>query len=127
MLNILYVFLGGGLGSLLRYAISLSSSYEHLSFLPPPRATLLTNMLSCIILGFFIGMNQQAILSDRSKLLFMTGFCGGFSTFSTFSSEIVQLLQSGEYVSAAAYLVLSVVSGIVLILVGAGLARQIFL
>ena len=123
MLNFLFVFLGGGVGSMLRYALLTCCSYQGLSFLPPPKATLMANLLSCLLLGLFIGFNEHAILSDRSKLLFMTGFCGGFSTFSTFSGEIVSLSQSGDFISALAYLMISVIFGIGLIVIGVFLAK----
>jgi len=84
MLNFFWVFLGGGLGSICRYGISKLLSGNHFDF---PLATLLANIISCIILGYLFGVTLKAGLTNQAKLLWMTGFCGGFSTFSTFSLE----------------------------------------
>ena len=93
----LLVFLGGGLGSICRYGIAhLLSSYQ-LNF---PLATLFANILSCIVLGILVGLNLKASVSFEQRYLLMTGFCGGFSTFSTFTNETYQLLQAGQYAYA---------------------------
>ena len=62
-----------------------------------PLATLIANFLASIILGFFLAQAVAGNGSDLKKALIMTGFCGGFSTFSTFSAESFQLLQQGHY------------------------------
>lgn len=114
----LLIFLGGGLGSLARYAISLgwpASSY--------PKGTLIANAISCIILGVFIGLSSRSLLADHHRLLLATGFCGGFSTFSTYSAEIVQLYQSGEVQTAVLYGVGSIVVGIIGIVLGMMVSR----
>ena len=90
----LWVFLGGGLGSMCRYGIARLLSPYHLVF---PYATLLANVLSCILLGYLMGLSLRQEVSATYKLLLMTGFCGGFSTFSPFSNETFSLLESGHY------------------------------
>lgn len=112
------VFLGGGLGSLCRYG--LAKMLTGYSF---PFATLWANVISCFILGALIGLNMDQILKDHQKTLLMTGFCGGFSTFSTFSAEIVQLFQNGQPYSGALYVLASLVSGILAILAGLWCSR----
>lgn len=88
------VFIGGGLGSVCRYGIAqLLSSYQ-LTF---PLATLLANILSCFILGLMVGLSLKNAVVPEARVMIMAGFCGGFSTFSTFTSETFQLLQAGNY------------------------------
>lgn len=105
----LIIFLGGGLGSLARYAIGQGLMRYQLLF---PLATLLTNLCACLILGYLIGLNLQGGLQSSHRLLLMTGFCGGFSTFSTFSAETLYLLQHGHY----AYALLNVAGSLLLCL-----------
>ncbi|MEM9887304.1 MAG: fluoride efflux transporter CrcB [Bacteroidota bacterium] len=92
-MNFLFVFIGGGLGSLCRYGIASWMKSYHFTF---PYATLLANILSCIVLGYLVALSQKSALSSTYSLLFATGFCGGFSTFSTFSAETFSLLSSGS-------------------------------
>jgi fluoride exporter len=100
------VFIGGGLGSVLRYFISLNLATFQQRF---PLATLVSNGLACFILGCLLGLQMEGNLSDQKKLLFATGFCGGFSTFSTFTAETWQIAQGGNVV----YAVLNVVGSLV--------------
>ncbi|MCB0704792.1 MAG: fluoride efflux transporter CrcB [Saprospiraceae bacterium] len=93
----LWVFLGGGLGSMSRYGISRLLGKVNSSF---PFATLAANILACILLGFLVGLSLREELGPTNRLFLMTGFCGGFSTFSTFSSETWQLFESGHYAYA---------------------------
>ena len=81
MLNYLLVFLGGGLGSMCRYGIAHGLSNYKTTF---PFATLIANIISCLILGYLVGLSLKNQTSDYQRFLWMTGFCGGFSTFSTF-------------------------------------------
>lgn len=106
MLNYLYVFLGGGLGSLCRYgiAIGMRPYTEHF-----PYATLVANILSCIVLGYIIGWGQKAELVNWAVLLIATGFCGGFSTFSTFSLETFTLMNNGDWGTALLNIAVSTV------------------
>jgi len=94
----LLVFIGGGLGSLFRYGIGLAVQ----PLLPKfPWATLVANGLACVVLGAVLGLQFQGNISDERRLLIATGFCGGFSTFSTFTAETWELFQSGQYGAAA--------------------------
>ena len=87
------VFLGGGLGSICRYSIARFLSPYNLLF---PWATFLANAISCIIIGVLLAWSLKNSMSNPMKLLWMTGFCGGFSTFSTFTAETFQLFKTGN-------------------------------
>jgi len=101
----LYIFLGGGLGSLCRYGIALLFANADLKL---PAATITANVLAGLILGLIAGWASRH--SDNGPLLLLgaVGFCGGFSTFSTFSLENVQLWQEGHYGAMLLNVILSV-------------------
>lgn len=109
-----WIFLGGGLGSVARFAITkASSSFYTGNF---PLGTFLSNILACLILAivivFIIPKNNEA---SWIQPLLLVGFCGGFSTFSTFSNETSQLLQTGHMGIAILNIAVSVVVGVGLI------------
>ena len=99
-MNGFMVALGGGIGALLRYGISLLPISGRF-----PLATLLTNFLGAFCIGLIAAC--AARLSPRATLLLKTGMCGGFTTFSTFSLESVSLFQQGRYGAGSAYVALS--------------------
>ncbi len=108
MTNWIAIFLGGGIGSLFRFGIStwLGSNANHFPF-----ATLCANILSCLVLGFaFNYFADKTHIADSIKAFFIIGFCGGFSTFSTFSREAIILIQQGQWVYALTYIFISVLS-----------------
>jgi len=114
-MNLVWVFVGGGLGSICRYAIARWMINYKLDF---PIGTFIANIISCIILGYFIGISLKDGFSDNQKLLLMTGFCGGFSTFSTFSAESFQLIQNGHLGTAFLYIGASILVCLICIWLG---------
>ena len=107
--ELLVIFIGGGLGSMLRYGISRWTGIHPTGF---PLATFLTNMLACLMLGIIWAyINKNGETPQVYGLLLMTGFCGGFSTFSTFGIETVNLIQQGNLALALVYVSASVILG----------------
>ena len=99
----IWVALGGAVGAVGRYGISLLPWKGAF-----PLLTLATNFLGAVAIGFLSGLFSQRLLGERGKLFWQTGVCGGFTTFSTFSLEAVTLFQNGRYLLGGAYVLLSV-------------------
>ena len=111
------VGIGGGIGSILRYVSSwLITKNVSTNF---PLATFSVNIFGCLLIGILIGIfGKQLSPNDDLKYLFITGFCGGYTTFSTFSAENIQLIQSGNYLIPALYITSSVLFGILAVFLG---------
>ena len=119
--NILLVGSGSFLGGAARYAVSLLMKNMSKGF---PWATLAANLLGCLLIGMLWAFLDRSTGANSSWTLFlMTGFCGGFTTFSSFSKEALMMLQLGNYWNFAFYVALSVVAGIALVAFGYSLFR----
>jgi len=119
---ILAVGIGGAIGSILRYTITYWMQWYHLTVFP--LATLLINVVGSLLLGFLLSFwVAPHHPSGELRVLLTIGFCGGFTTFSTFSYDTVRLMQSGSYGSAALNVILSVGLSIAAVFAGFAVAR----
>ncbi|MGM9713992.1 MAG: fluoride efflux transporter CrcB [Prevotella sp.] len=116
MKELCFVFVGGGLGSVMRYIVSLI--WQHISLHPRfsqcvlPWPTLVVNVLGCLAISLVCQNSERWGLSPETRLLLTTGLCGGFTTFSTFSYEGLTLLRSGYTFAYILYVCLSVTLGL---------------
>lgn len=117
------VGLGGAIGSILRYLSTLIvNKYYNNAF---PLATFLINMLGCFLIGAFIGFYDKGGVNENYKFLFITGFCGGFTTFSSFAYENTSLIGSQNTLIAFAYIAASMLAGLVFVWLGMMVGRWI--
>tara|TARA_R110000868_G_scaffold91812_6_gene254481 strand:+ start:7584 stop:7955 length:372 start_codon:yes stop_codon:yes gene_type:complete len=122
MKNVLLVFLGGGLGSVLRYFIG---KYMNNPVSGIPYGTFTANILGSLLIGVILGLAaKNNALSQNQTLLLATGFSGGFTTFSTFAYENYIYLKSGDFASFALYSIASFVIGFLAVFFGLFLARS---
>ena len=116
MKSFLLVFLGGGLGSGLRYLVSIAMN-QYSKILP--FGTFTVNMLGCLLIGLILGYAQKEnTLTSNQTLLLATGFCGGFTTFSAFANENLELIKNGEIFNFSVYTIGSVLIGILAVYIG---------
>jgi fluoride exporter len=122
-MKILFVLLGGSLGALSRYGVSLLA--VKLFGVKFPWGTLIVNLSGCFLIGlaFAWGERGLGIMNPLVRLFFMTGFLGALTTFSTFGLETVTALQEGRYLVAAANIVANNVIGISLVFLGMVVGR----
>lgn len=122
--NIFLVGLGGLIGSIARYLVAVLFAGQFTSSLP--LATFTVNIVGCFAIGILFALSDRGnILSPEWRVFLTTGFCGGFTTFSTFSYESIKLIQDGEFLFLALYVALSVIIGFAATYLGIVLVRSI--
>ena len=111
MKSFLLVFLGGGIGSSCRFLISNILNYNFKSF--HYLGTFSVNMIGCILIGIVMGfLQKENNFNQNYLLLFSSGFCGGFTTFSAFANENLDLIKSGNFSVFFLYVISSIIFGI---------------
>ena len=116
--NLLLVALGGAVGSVCRYLLSGMNAASW------PWGTFAVNILGSLIIGLLMGLVSKGIVSPEMKLLLVTGFCGGFTTFSTFANESFGMMKAGDALQMALYVGASVIVGILAVWAGMMLSNS---
>ena len=121
--DIFLVFIGGGLGSVCRYLISDTNYFKKFVF---PYPTLLTNLLGCFLIGLALGWSIKNSNIDSSLvILFTVGFCGGFTTFSSFSQENLTLINNNQLTYLFMYVFSSILVGIFSVFLGLKISKYL--
>ena len=118
MVNLLLIGAGGFFGAISRYGVSLIFPATKFYY-----GTLAVNLIGCLLIGITFGLQEREVLSRPAQLLAVTGFLGGFTTFSTFGLDSFKMIQAGNYGAVAAYVGVSAIAGIALVAVGYGLLK----
>jgi len=113
---------GGFVGTLARY---FSMQWVQKTFANSfPLGTMIVNILGCFLIGVFLGLSERGnILTNEMRLFLTVGFCGGFTTFSTFTADSLLLMRNGQVVYLLTYTVVSVVVGILFTFFGNSLIK----
>ena len=120
--NFLIVGLGGGAGSMLRYAVQRFFQAQGIATFPT--GTLMVNIAGCFLIGILWSIASRSLTwNEEMKLLLMTGFCGGFTTFSAFTLEGIGLLKENKTALFVIYLTASVVGGLLATFIGIRIAK----
>lgn len=117
MKEIIAIFIGGGIGSTFRYLLQVG--INHLNYNGSfPWPTWIANIMGCFLIGAFYAWSSKFNWNIETKLLLTTGLCGGFTTFSTFCNESLQLVRNGNYMLFTTYLLASIIIGIAAVFIG---------
>lgn len=121
MKTLFYIFIGGGFGSVLRFLIS-NYTQKLWNINTFPLGTFVVNMIGCFLIGVFTSYFIK--IDNHLKFLLITGFCGGFTTFSTFSAENISLWENGNYFILSLYILLSVIVGLAAVYFGLNMTKN---
>lgn len=122
--QLLFVALGGGVGSCFRYLVSLWFSKNFTGTFP--WGTFVVNITGCFLIGFLMdAVSRDASLENDLRLLLVVGVCGGYTTFFTFSAENLRLFENGNYVTLTVYVLASVILGLLSVFGGNILSKTI--
>ncbi|MEI7421606.1 MAG: fluoride efflux transporter CrcB [Prolixibacteraceae bacterium] len=115
--TLLYIGIGSFIGGIARYLTARAVQNSLVSAFP--YGTMVVNILGCLLIGFIFGVSERTnFLSDEWRIFLTVGFCGGFTTFSTFANENMTLLRDGNFFYFALYTGLSVFLGLIAVFFG---------
>ena len=120
MINCLIVGLGGAIGAILRYLISLFQSSKT-TF---PYATLVTNLIGALIIGVVAGLVLNGNINEKLTLFLKVGICGGFTTFSSFALESNNMITSGKTIESMIYIIISIIGCIMFVTIDEILVKR---
>lgn len=121
MRQLFWVGIGSFLGGVFRYMTSLLLSQKVTTGFP--YATFSVNLIGCLLIGLIYGLFDKNIINNDWRLFLATGICGGFTTFSAFSYESLELIKGGNLLTAVIYVASSIVCGLLLTYVGYQLVK----
>lgn len=122
-MNFIAIFLGGGVGSIMRYGVQMLL-HERIVAYSFPWATFAVNISGSFLIGLFYALSAKFNLPDELRLFLTAGLCGGFTTFSTFSNDSLAMIHRGDWLLCLAYVLLSVTLGLAACFLGASVVKN---